>query len=141
MSVHRSATSQLDAERTRSEFCPRTWWAIGNVLTEAGLPTGVLNVIFHRPEDAAQVTSALIEHPAIKKINFTGSTMVGRIISSQAGKNLKPVLMELGGKVRANDRRGERRRSEEAFQRRLRRVIEPPTKAISPPTGLGIKKV
>jgi len=84
-----------------SEFCPRTWWAIGNVLTEAGLPTGVLNVIFHRPEDAAQVTSALIEHPAIKKINFTGSTMVGRIISSQAGKNLKPVLMELGGKASA----------------------------------------
>lgn len=101
MSVHWSATSQPDAERTRSEFCPRTWWAIGNVLTEAGLPTGVLNVIFHRPEDAAQVTSALIEHPAIKKINFTGSTMVGRIISSQAGKNLKPVLMELGGKASA----------------------------------------
>ena len=85
----------------RSEFCPRIWWAIGNVLSEAGLPAGVLNVIFHRPEDAAQVTSALIEHPAIKKINFTGSTMVGRIISSQAGKNLKPVLMELGGKASA----------------------------------------
>ncbi|KAH7092570.1 aldehyde dehydrogenase domain-containing protein [Paraphoma chrysanthemicola] len=84
-----------------SEFCPRTWWAIGDVLTEAGLPAGALNVLFHRPEDAAQVTTALIEAPCVKKINFTGSTAVGRIIASQAGKNLKPVLMELGGKASA----------------------------------------
>lgn len=84
-----------------SEFCPRTWWAIGSVLTEAGLPAGALNVIFHRPEDAAEVTTTLIEHPAVKKINFTGSTAVGRIIASQAGKNLKPVLLELGGKASA----------------------------------------
>ncbi|KAH4936487.1 hypothetical protein HBI39_113050 [Parastagonospora nodorum] len=84
-----------------SEFCPRTWWAIGNVLTEAGLPAGVLSVLFHRAEDAAQVTTALIEHRCIKKINFTGSTAVGRIIAGQAGKNLKPVLMELGGKASA----------------------------------------
>tara|TARA_R110002003_G_scaffold140_2_gene12768 strand:- start:18025 stop:19005 length:981 start_codon:yes stop_codon:yes gene_type:complete len=84
-----------------SEFCPRIWWAIGNVLTEAGLPAGALNVLFHRPEDAAQVTTALIEHPCIKKINFTGSTAVGRIVASLAGKNLKPVLMELGGKASA----------------------------------------
>ncbi|KAJ4330473.1 hypothetical protein N0V95_010051 [Ascochyta clinopodiicola] len=84
-----------------SEFCPRIWWAIGNVLSEAGLPAGVLNVLVHRTEDAAQVTTALVENPAIKKVNFTGSTAVGRIISSQAGKNLKPVLMELGGKASA----------------------------------------
>ncbi|CAN9128161.1 unnamed protein product [Alternaria alternata] len=84
-----------------SEFCPRTWWAIGSALSEAGLPAGALNVLFHRPEDAAQVTTALIEEPAIKKINFTGSTAVGRIIASTAGKNLKPVLLELGGKASA----------------------------------------
>jgi acyl-CoA reductase-like NAD-dependent aldehyde dehydrogenase len=84
-----------------SEFCPKTWWAIGNVLTEAGLPAGVVNVLVHRTEDAAQITTALIDHRAIKKINFTGSTAVGRIISAQAGKNLKPVLMELGGKASA----------------------------------------
>ena len=58
-------------------------------------------MLFHRPEDAVQTTTALIEHPAIKKINFTGSTNVGRIIASQAGKNLKPVLLELGGKASA----------------------------------------
>ncbi|CAA9961103.1 hypothetical protein PTT_12973 [Pyrenophora teres f. teres 0-1] len=84
-----------------SEFCPRTWWALGSVLSEAGLPAGALNVLFHRPEDAAQVTTALIEEPAVKKINFTGSTSVGRIIASTAGKNLKPVLLELGGKASA----------------------------------------
>ncbi|EUC36089.1 hypothetical protein COCCADRAFT_89167 [Bipolaris zeicola 26-R-13] len=84
-----------------SELCPRTWWAIGSALSEAGLPAGVLNVLFHRPEDAAQITTALIEEPAIKKINFTGSTAVGRIIASTAGKNLKPVLLELGGKASA----------------------------------------
>ncbi|KAF1846165.1 aldehyde dehydrogenase [Cucurbitaria berberidis CBS 394.84] len=84
-----------------SELSPRIWWAIGNILTQAGLPAGALNVLFHRPEDAAPITAALIEHPAIKKINFTGSTSVGRIIASLAGKNLKPVLLELGGKASA----------------------------------------
>jgi acyl-CoA reductase-like NAD-dependent aldehyde dehydrogenase len=84
-----------------SELSPRCFWAIGSVLTEAGLPAGVLNVLYHRPEDAAQITTALIEHPAVKKINFTGSTAVGRIIAQAAGKNLKPVLMELGGKASA----------------------------------------
>lgn len=84
-----------------SELSPRVMWAMGSVLKEAGLPDGVLNMIYHRPSDAAAVTNALIEHPAIKKINFTGSTMVGSIITSKAGKELKPVLMELGGKASA----------------------------------------
>lgn len=83
------------------ELSPRCYWAIGDVLKQAGLPDGALNVIYHRPQDAAEITSLLIEHPAIKKINFTGSTAVGSIISSQAGKHLKPVLMELGGKAPA----------------------------------------
>ncbi|KAF2458158.1 salicylaldehyde dehydrogenase [Lineolata rhizophorae] len=84
-----------------SELSPRCFWAIGSALTEAGLPDGCLNVIYHRPQDAAAVTTALIENPSVKKINFTGSTNVGRIIASTAGKNLKPVLMELGGKASA----------------------------------------
>ena len=77
------------------------YWAIGDVFKEAGIPDGVLNVITHCPQDAAEITTALIEHPAVKKINFTGSTLVGSIISSTAGKNLKPVIMELGGKASA----------------------------------------
>lgn len=62
-----------------SEFCPRTWWALGSVLTEAGLPAGALNVLFHRPEDAAQTTTALIEHRCIKKINFTGKSCMYKL--------------------------------------------------------------
>ena len=80
---------------------PRCFWAIGSIFTAAGLPDGVLNVIFHRPQDAPEVTSAIIEHPFVKKINFTGSTATGSIIAAQAGKHLKPVLMELGGKAPA----------------------------------------
>ncbi|KAK5131368.1 hypothetical protein LTR08_000971 [Meristemomyces frigidus] len=84
-----------------SELSPRTFWAIGSVLKEAGLPDGVLSVIFHRPADAAAVTNAIIENTHVKKINFTGSTAVGSIIASKAGKELKPVVMELGGKASA----------------------------------------
>ena len=84
-----------------SELSPRCFWAIGSVLNEAGLPPGALNVLYHRPEDAAEITTALIEHRAVKKVNFTGSTAVGRIIAQTAGKNLKPALMELGGKASA----------------------------------------
>ncbi|KAF6233189.1 hypothetical protein HO173_008478 [Letharia columbiana] len=84
-----------------SEMSPRCFWAIGSILKAAGLPDGVLNVIFHRPQDAAEVTSAIIEHPFVKKINFTGSTATGSIVAAQAGKFLKPVLMELGGKAPA----------------------------------------
>lgn len=61
----------------------------------------MLNILYHRPADAAEVTTALIQHPAVKKINFTGSTAVGRIVASTAGKALKPVLLELGGKASA----------------------------------------
>ncbi|KAK5678200.1 hypothetical protein LTS10_009370 [Elasticomyces elasticus] len=84
-----------------SELSPRVFWAIGSVMKEAGLPDGVLSVIYHRPEDAVDVTNAIIESPHIKKVNFTGSTAVGAIYASKAGKELKPVLMELGGKASA----------------------------------------
>ncbi|EXJ85860.1 hypothetical protein A1O1_06229 [Capronia coronata CBS 617.96] len=81
------------------EAAPATYYTIASVLHEAGLPAGCLNTIYHRPADAAKVTTALVSHPAIKKINFTGSTAVGSIIASMAGKYLKPTVMELGGKA------------------------------------------
>ncbi|KAG7423149.1 Vanillin dehydrogenase [Fusarium oxysporum f. sp. raphani] len=84
-----------------SEFTPRCYWAIADVLREAGLPDGCLNLIFHSPAEAASTIDTLVSHPHTKKINFTGSSRVGRIISSTAGKYLKPVLMELGGKASA----------------------------------------
>lgn len=84
-----------------SELCPRTMWGICSVFHEAGLPDGVLNLLVHEPASAAAVTEMLIADPDIKKINFTGSTMVGRIIARLAGEHLKPVLLELGGKAPA----------------------------------------
>ena len=84
-----------------SELCPRTFWALGSVMKEAGLPDGVLSVIYHQTSDAAAVANTIIESPLVKKVNFTGSTMTGSIIASKAGKELKPVLMELGGKASA----------------------------------------
>ena len=82
-----------------SEMCPGTHRLIGDVFREAGFPAGAVNVISNRPEDAADVVEALIVHRAVKRINFTGSTRVGRIIGEIAGRHLKPVLLELGGKA------------------------------------------
>jgi len=82
-----------------SETCPGTHMLIGKVLQEAGLPKGVINVVTHSREDAPAVTEALIAHPAVRRINFTGSSHVGRIIAQTAAKYLKPVLLELGGKA------------------------------------------
>jgi acyl-CoA reductase-like NAD-dependent aldehyde dehydrogenase len=82
-----------------SETCPGVHMLIGKVLQEAGLPKGVINVITHSREDAPKVTEALIAHPAVRRINFTGSSHVGRIIAQTAAKYLKPVLLELGGKA------------------------------------------
>ena len=82
-----------------SELCPATHMLIGQILVEAGLPNGVVNVLTNAPADAAAVVDALIAHPAVKRINFTGSTRVGKIIAVAAAKHLKPVLLELGGKA------------------------------------------
>ncbi|KAH7162008.1 aldehyde dehydrogenase [Dactylonectria estremocensis] len=73
-----------------SELSPGTHHFIAQLFVEAGFPPGVVNFILHRPEDAAEVVETLIKHPAIRKINFTGSTGVGRIIAQMAGKALKP---------------------------------------------------
>ncbi|KAJ5124889.1 Aldehyde dehydrogenase N-terminal [Penicillium bovifimosum] len=61
-------------------------------------PAGCLNIIHCAPQDAAEVVNTMIEHEAVRKINFTGSTAVGRKIARACGQNLKPCLMELGGK-------------------------------------------
>ena len=82
-----------------SEFCPATHHLIGAVLNEAGFPKGVVNVLSNAPADAPAVVEALIAAPAVKRINFTGSTKVGRIIAKLAAEHLKPVLLELGGKA------------------------------------------
>jgi vanillin dehydrogenase len=82
-----------------SEVCPGTHQLIGQVLNDAGFPKGVVNVLSNAPADAPKIVEALIAHPAIRRINFTGSTKVGRIIAKLAAEHLKPVLLELGGKA------------------------------------------
>ncbi|KAI0976860.1 Aldehyde/histidinol dehydrogenase [Xylaria arbuscula] len=84
-----------------SEFAPRIMHAIASVFNEAGLPKGVLNYIATSPANAPTVTEALIANPLVKKINFTGSTAVGRIVGRLAGQHLKPIVLELGGKAPA----------------------------------------
>jgi acyl-CoA reductase-like NAD-dependent aldehyde dehydrogenase len=71
---------------------------IAEVFEEAGFPPGVLNVITHSKEDAAEVGDEMIVHPATRRISFTGSTEIGRIVAEKAGRNLKRAVMELGGK-------------------------------------------
>jgi acyl-CoA reductase-like NAD-dependent aldehyde dehydrogenase len=82
-----------------SEQCPATHHLIGEALISAGLDKGVVNVVTNAPEDAAEVVKALIEHPHVRRVNFTGSTPVGRIIAETAARQLKPALLELGGKA------------------------------------------
>jgi len=82
-----------------SESCPTVHRLIGTALQDAGFPDGVINVLTNAPADAEALVGALIDHPAVRHINFTGSTRVGRIVAERAGRNLKPVLLELGGKA------------------------------------------
>ena len=82
-----------------SEVCPATHALIGSVLEEAGVGAGVINVISTDVKDAESVAEALISHQAVRRVNFTGSTRVGRILAQLAAKYLKPILLELGGKA------------------------------------------
>ena len=81
-----------------SEQCPRTHALIGETFSEA-LPEGAVSIVTNAPADAAEIVGALIDHPEVKRINFTGSTHVGKIIARRAAEHLKPALLELGGKA------------------------------------------
>ncbi|CAM5548410.1 aldehyde dehydrogenase [Eoetvoesiella caeni] len=82
-----------------SEICPATHGLIIEAFQDAGLPEGVVNFITNAPADAGPLVEAMIAHPAVRRVNFTGSTRVGRIIASACAKYLKPVVLELGGKA------------------------------------------
>ena len=82
-----------------SEESPGTHSAIVSLLNDAGFPKGVVNLVTNAPQDAAEVVEEMIAHPQSRRINFTGSTRVGRIIAEKAGKYLKRVVLELGGKA------------------------------------------
>ena len=82
-----------------SERCPRTHGLIVEAFAAAGFAEGVINLVTNDHDQAANVVGALIDHPAVRRINFTGSTAVGRIVAKRAAEHLKPVLLELGGKA------------------------------------------
>ena len=69
----------------------------GEIFAEAGFPPGVLNIVTHGPGEAGPIGEELTEHPAVRRINFTGSTETGRKLAEAAGRNLKRVVLELGG--------------------------------------------
>ena len=82
-----------------SEQCPRTHALIVEAFQEVGFPEGTVMSVTNAPEDAGDVVGALIDAPEVRRINFTGSTAVGKIIAKRAAEHLKPVLLELGGKA------------------------------------------
>jgi vanillin dehydrogenase len=82
-----------------SELCPGVHRLIGEALQRAELGDGVVNVILNAPADAPAIVERLIANPAVRRVNFTGSTAVGRIIAQIAATHLKPALLELGGKA------------------------------------------
>lgn len=81
-----------------SEQCPGLHRLIGTVFEQAGFPPGVVNVLTNAPQDAPQIVARLIAAPAVRRVNFTGSTAVGRIVAEHCARHLKPALLELGGK-------------------------------------------
>lgn len=82
-----------------SELCPATHGLIIEALQEAGLPPGVVNFVTNAPADAAAVVEAMIAHPAVRRVNFTGSTRVGKQVAHTCAEHLKQAVLELGGKA------------------------------------------
>ena len=82
-----------------SENCPHTHQLIAQAFQDAGFPSGVVNYITNAPADAGAVVDAMIAHPAVRRVNFTGSTRVGKLIAMSCAKYLKPAVLELGGKA------------------------------------------
>jgi succinate-semialdehyde dehydrogenase/glutarate-semialdehyde dehydrogenase len=76
------------------EESPATALALARCLDDAGLPKGVLQIVFGAPD---QISATLIASPVIRKVAFTGSVPVGRLLSGRAAAGVKPITLELGG--------------------------------------------
>ncbi|MDH3440546.1 MAG: aldehyde dehydrogenase [Gammaproteobacteria bacterium] len=81
-----------------SEICPETHRLVVQSFIDAGFPPGVLNYVNNHPADGPKIVATLIRHKDVKRVNFTGSSNTGRIIAKIAAAELKPCLLELGGK-------------------------------------------
>jgi acyl-CoA reductase-like NAD-dependent aldehyde dehydrogenase len=81
-----------------SEWSPFVGGLIwGEIFAEAGLPSGALNIVTNAPGEAAPIGDELVENPHVRRLNFTGSTGTGRKLAEAAGRQLKRVVLELGG--------------------------------------------
>src|SRR5690606_20885511 len=78
-----------------SEITSSTALEFGRLALEAGVPPGILNIL---PGDGATVGAALVSHPEVRMVSFTGGTESGRRIARVAADRLIPVALELGGK-------------------------------------------
>lgn len=78
-----------------AEWSPLSCSLLGDLISEAGLPPGVFNVVQGVGEEAG---AALVAHPLLRRISFTGSPETGRLIGVAAARNLVPFTAELGGK-------------------------------------------
>lgn len=77
-----------------AEETPASAVELARCFVDAGLPAGVLNLVFGVPD---QVSTYLVRSPLIRKVSFTGSTPVGKHIAQMAAEGVKPVMLELGG--------------------------------------------
>lgn len=77
-----------------AEFTPYSALAYGVMAEKSGLPAGVINII---TGDAPAIGEEMCENPALRKLTFTGSTRVGKLLAGNAGRNMKKISMELGG--------------------------------------------
>ena len=78
-----------------ASFTPTCGIELGRICLDAGVPPGVLNVV---PGTGAKIGDALVKHPLVRMVSFTGGTEVGRRISEFAGRKIIPAVLELGGK-------------------------------------------
>ncbi|MCB1246407.1 MAG: aldehyde dehydrogenase family protein, partial [Acidimicrobiia bacterium] len=96
--INRATSSALAAGCTvvarPSEFTPRSAFAYGQALLDAGVPPGVFNVV---NGDPAAVAQTMLDDPRLRKIQFTGSTRVGRILMDGASRTVTQLSLELGG--------------------------------------------
>ncbi|MCJ7872944.1 aldehyde dehydrogenase family protein [Phaeobacter sp. J2-8] len=82
-----------------NEIAPRTFRLIGDAVVGAGFPQDVVQVFLCPQDDSERIVDALIEHPVVRRVNFTGSTRIGRRIAALCAKHLKRPLLELGGQA------------------------------------------
>src|SRR5262249_1232925 len=79
-----------------SEETPAGAIMLVQAFADAGIPDGVINLVYGRP---AEISDYLIPHPTVRMITFTGSVAVGKRLAEIAGRHMKPAIMELGGQA------------------------------------------